>query len=348
MAASLYGLKAKEPPWNLTKEEDHIQMVITLEGRISADTIIVDIVDGIEFELDVKGLYKLAIRLPAKVKDEEKDGVTSLFSKKDSTLTIKMPLDTSTVAAPPSSMMGMDPEEAMMMGMDPDEMEMMGMGNSTSLPGMKAASKKRRLSVEDIPVARSVSEVVTYYMMRREAAGKQRCPHIQANVNQPAGWLDIKLKKMFRECRCKSRSHMWCCLSCYEVHCSGCGDTRTAHYKKMNHGISMNCKCETWCWECAHDPIDERIAPIFQRIYALKHGKKPADLLESLELCQPPDLRASVAHLLGTRGELGEKFKDFEGRMSVMNQAFDAIVTDLSSVWGNYDDWEEEAGCVDF
>ena len=33
-------------------------MVITLEGRISADRIIVDIVDGVEFELDVKGLYK--------------------------------------------------------------------------------------------------------------------------------------------------------------------------------------------------------------------------------------------------------------------------------------------------
>jgi len=343
----LYGLKAKEPSWSLSKEEDHIQMVITLEGRISADRIIVDIVDGVEFELDVKGLYKLSIRLPAKVMDEEKDGVTSLFSKKDSTLMIKMPLAPPAAATPPS-MMGMDPEEAMMMGMDPDEMEMMGMGNTTSLPGIKGASKKRRLSVEDAPVARSMAEVVAYYMMRREAAGKQRCPHIQANVNQPAGWLDIKLKKLFRECRCKSRSHLWCCLSCYEVHCSGCGDTRTEHYKKTSHGISMNCKCETWCWECAHDPIDERIAPIFQRIYAIKHGKKPADLLEALEQCQPPDLRATVATLLGTRGELGEKFKDYEVRMDGMMQSFDAIVTDLSTAWGSYDEWQEEPGCVDF
>jgi hypothetical protein len=135
---------------------------------------------------------------------------------------------------------------------------------------------------------------------------------------------------------------MWTCLTCYEVHCAGCGDTRTVHYKAKGHGLSMNCKCEAWCWECAGDPIDERVIPIFIRIYALKHGKKPADVLEALEGAKGVDLKTSVAHILSTQGQLEEQYKDFDQRMSGMMQTFDSLVTDLSKVWGNFDEWEGE------
>lgn len=104
----------------------------------------------------------------------------------------------------------------------------------------------------------------------------------------------------------------------------------------------MNCKCEAWCWECAGDPLDERITPIFSRIYALKHGKKPADVLEALEQAKGTDLKTSVAHILNTQGELESTFADYDKRMSGMMQHFDHLVTDLSKVWGNFDEWEGE------
>merc|ERR1712166_1477623 len=104
---------AKEPTWNLSKEEGLLQMVVNLDGITSAGQIELDIVDGIEFDLSVKGLYSLQIRLPAKVMDEEKDGVQCLFSKKDATLLINLPLVPPKSSGPPM----MDPEEAMMMGM---------------------------------------------------------------------------------------------------------------------------------------------------------------------------------------------------------------------------------------
>jgi len=70
---------------------------------------------------------------------------------------------------------GMDPEEAMMMGMDPGEMDGMGMGmGGGAPPPAKKKRGKRRLSVEDTPVARSLEEICAYYMMRREDKGKER------------------------------------------------------------------------------------------------------------------------------------------------------------------------------
>ena len=157
---------------------------------------------------------------------------------------------------------------------------------------------------------------------------------------QPAGYVDIKLKKMFRDCRCKSKAHLWTCLTCYEVSCAGCGNTRTAHYKKCGHGLSMNCKCEAWCWECAGDPLDERTVPIFVRLWALKHGKKPSDIIAALETAQGMDLNQSVQNILNTQGELDSKFNDYNQRMSGMMQSFDSIVSDLSTAWGDMEDWE--------
>ena len=95
---------------------------------------------------------------------------------------------------------GMDPEEAMMMGMDPEEAMMMGeMGMGGAAPAKKRG--RRRLSIDNAPVNRSLEEIVAYFMMRREDAGKQRCEHVEKHLQIPAGFIDIKLKKMFKECR---------------------------------------------------------------------------------------------------------------------------------------------------
>jgi len=331
MAAALYGLKPKEPPWTMAKQGDFIQITITLDGIKSAEQIEVDIIDGQKLVLNVKALYRLNVSLPSKVKDDEEDGVKCTFTKSDGRLMMKLPL--AEEAAPPP----MDPEEAMMMGMDPGEMEMMGMG------APPARSTTRRLSVDVPEVVRSIAEIVGYFLMKREKLGRERCEHVMKHMKQPAGWLDIKLKKMFRACKCKSSSHGWTCLTCYEVFCANCGPSRTAHYKETGHGLTMNCKCETWCWECAHDPLDERITPVFVRMWAIKHGKKPADILEALEECQGVDLKTSVAEILGTRGELGAKFKDYNERMDGMMQQFDALVVDLASCWGDISTWDEQA-----
>ena len=47
----------------------------------------------------------------------------------------------------------------------------------------------------------------------------------------------------------------------------------------LNYHIRVIILSRDRCWECANDPVDENIAPIFVRVYSVKYGKGPADLL---------------------------------------------------------------------
>lgn len=354
-AGKLFGLKLKEPAFTVEEGQPivasptnkrhkalnasgYILVTVDLKGTKTKEAVKAELLGTKTLEIEVEGTYRLHTELPAPVDSDEKNGYLCHFDKRNGSLAVKLPHLSSPAGGgemgggPPP---GFDPEEAMMMGMDPAEVEMMMAGESAG-----AEEKRVKLVVDDIPIVRTPTEIVAYFLMRREAAKKERCPHMEKNLVMPAGWLDIKLKKMFRECRCKSRSHMWTCLNCYQVHCASCGETRTDHFKKTKHGLSMNMKCETWCWECAGDPLDERIAVPFVRIWELKYGKKPADVLEALEQCQGIDLKSGVAELLNTSGDLGEKFQDYNERMNGMMKSFDALVSDLSANWGAIDDWE--------
>jgi hypothetical protein len=112
-------------------------------------------------------------------------------------LQIKMPFAPEEEAPTVGGMEAMDPEEAMMMGMDPEEAMMMGAEPAPP----KRKRGRRRLSIDDAPVHRSVEDIVKYFMMRREDAGKGRCEHVEKHLVIPKGFFDIKLKKMFKECR---------------------------------------------------------------------------------------------------------------------------------------------------